>query len=177
MDELCQAVNSLENDVFIALALTDCVRMGYPIPAVYSRDVTLAECVTLWLEKTGKKQKAVANKAKLLPSKVSEIASGKNPDPQWSTVERLARGFELPLHVFLAGPRPERASGHVQSVADLDPVLAGIIAAAQSIVDAEDSAPDTLEGDVLKAHAVLTRAVQRLGRAHADRHATRGNDS
>jgi len=72
-------------------------------------------------------------------------------------------------------PRPERETGHTEICGGVgggtgmvvDPVNEEVRTRMLALIDREHSAPDTLEGDVLKAHAILTRAVQRLGRAHA----------
>lgn len=129
--------------------------MGYTIEALYSRGVTITECVNLWLESTGIKQTVVAERAGMTAPKISEIVTGKNPDPQWSTVEKLARGFEVTPAAFIAGPRPKveiRASRF-----EVDPRLAALVAR----LDQDTPAEDTWRGDVLKAIAVLNRALRR----------------
>lgn len=125
----------------------------------------------------------VADKLGMKLSQLQKILSGENPKPQVDTLERIARACDKELEDIFA--RPEVKAGHDKGIGGtgnsagvgLDPIMAGIIEAAQRLVDAEDSAPDSIEGDVLKAHAILTRAVQRIGRSHANRRAASGDDS
>jgi transcriptional regulator with XRE-family HTH domain len=130
--------------------------------ALYSGGVTLTECVNSWFEATGIKQNVVADRAGMAPTKISEIVNGKNPDPQWSTVEKIARGFGVSLAEFLAGPRPKE-SGRVERP-EGDPLFAAL-AQGLTELDANTPAEDSWRGDILKAIAVLNRALRRGGAA------------
>lgn len=163
MEEYCQAIGSRMHEELSPHALSRCVRMGYPISALYSRRVDLPECVSSWFEATGKKQNAVAKKAGMLASKVSEIATGKNPDPQWSTVVKLAQGFGVPLHVFLEGPpSSDTSDGDDDRPREGSAVLEQLLL---QRLDAEAPAEDTLRGDILRAQAALDSAQAALNRA------------
>lgn len=135
---------------------------------VYSCGVTLTECVNLWLASTGAKQKVIAERAGIAASKLSDLVRGNNSDPQFSTVEKLAKGFGVTIVEFLAGPsRPEkgqtgqdgqRAEG--ASIPGLERILAQL--------DEEAPADETIKGDILRAqhalasaHAALNRALRR----------------
>lgn len=130
-----------------------------PFTAVYSGSVTLTECVNLWLEASGKKQNAVAKAAGMAPSKVSDIVTGRNPDPQWSTVERLARGFGVPVARFLEGPRLEGSTGHGESSGGT--ALADSLRRTLAQYEATGQFPNDYRGDIMLAIFTLTRALQR----------------
>jgi transcriptional regulator with XRE-family HTH domain len=129
--------------------------------AVYSRPVKLAECVNAWFESTGRKQNAVAEKAGMLPSKISEIVNGKNDDPQFSTIEKLAKGFGVTVSRFLEGPPgSESEAGHEQ-VSRGGAGLADSLGRALREYEQTGQVPKDWRGDVLVAIFALTRALQR----------------
>lgn len=164
MEEHCQANTSRLREELYSYSLSRCARMGYPISAIYSRAVTLSECVNAWFEATGTKHNVVAARGGMLATKISEIVNGKNEDPQWSTVEKLAKGFELPLHVFIQGPpRPEKESGHGESQdrRQRNPFWDARLAA----LDDQVVAADSWQGDILKAQFALLDAQAALNRA------------
>jgi len=94
--------------------------------------------------------------SRIKPSKISEIVSGANRDPQFSTVEKLAKGFNVSVDVFLAGPRPLEAV-HGDRTRERSAVLDQLLRE----IDIEAPADDSWRGDVLKALAALTRALRR----------------
>jgi transcriptional regulator with XRE-family HTH domain len=130
-----------------------------PFSAVYSGSVTLTECVNQWFAVTGKKQNVVARDAGMSPSKVSDIVTGRNTDPQWSTVERLARGFGVPIARFLEGPSPEGSGGHGESSGGT--ALADSLRRALASYEATGQFPEDWRGDIMLAIFTLTRALQR----------------
>lgn len=66
-----------------------------------------------WKDATGVLQKVIAARAGMKENKLSAIAVGKNRNPTLDTLERIARGFGVPLAEFLAGP-PTKVSGASQ---------------------------------------------------------------
>lgn len=140
-----------------------------PSAALYSGGVTLQECVNGWFTATGKKKNSVAKKAGMKPSQISDIVSGRNPDPQFSTVERLARGFELSTTAFLRGPRPEEDPGHAES--RLHRHLEEIERANvldelyDNLVEKYPTTDETWRGDVQRAQAAVAEAAVALARA------------
>lgn len=130
-----------------------------PFSAVYSGGVTLTECVNLWFEATGKRQNAVAKDAGMAASKVSEIATGKNPDPQWSTVERLAKGFGVTPARFLQGPPSPEGLTHGESGGGT--ALADSLRRTLAQYEETGQFPKDFRGDIMLAIFTLTRALQR----------------
>ena len=133
-----------------------------PVWAVYSGGVDVTECVNAWLASTGKSQVAVARAAGMNAGKLNEIvkgktARGKRPDPQFSTVEKIAKGFGISVLALLEGPRPEDDTGHAQRSVQTHSGLQRLLDA----VDAEFPAEDSWQGDIHKAVAALNRALRR----------------
>lgn len=122
--------------------------------------MTLPECVNAWLEATGKKQNAVAKKAGLKASQVSEIASGKI-NPRWSAVEKLAKGFGVSPAKFLAGPpRPEGSGDEHVSSGGSGAGLADSLRRALTEFEQTGQYPKDWRGDIMLAIFALTRALQ-----------------
>lgn len=108
------------------------------LSALYSVRVTMTECLNRWFQETGKKKRAVAKKAGMLPSKISGIVTGRNPDPRYSTVEKLAKGFGVSVEEFLAGPRQERIPVLAESAnASVEDRLRAFLAYLQTIEQPE----------------------------------------
>lgn len=111
--------------------------------------------------------------------RVGRLESGKE-NPTLETLDKLALALEVDVH-HLTAPRPEEQTGHEHDVGGgsgntgIDTGWGAILDRARSLVAGEFPETDSLEGDVLQAHAVLDRAVRRLGRAYANRRAA-GND-
>jgi transcriptional regulator with XRE-family HTH domain len=112
--------------------------------------------------------------------RVGRLEKG-SENPTVETLDKLASALGIDVHA-LTVPRPEDP-GHAGEVGGdaigvgVDPVIEGVREQMLALLDREDSAPDSIEGDVLKAHAILTRAVQRLGRQAAARRAAGGDES
>lgn len=121
----------------------------------------------------------LAEKTLLNRGTIHRILDNKTEDPGFNTVFRLAHAFGAEVAERIAASmvttRPEE-SGHARQLggdtsAGLDSLVARTLDAYRALADREDSAADSLEGDVLKAAAILNRAVQRIGRAEAPRRA------
>lgn len=134
-----------------------------PSPALQSRAVTLAECVNVWFKATGRKQNDVAKRAGMLPSKISEIVNGKNDDPQFSTVEKIAKGFGVPVARFLEGPPGLEGDSRHEHVGNDGggARLADSLGRALREYEQTGQVPNDWRGDVLVAIFALTRALQR----------------
>jgi len=63
-----------------------------------------AALVRQWKAATGLMYKVVAARAQMPPNKLSAIANGKNANPRWETIQRIAVGFGVTEAQFLAGP-------------------------------------------------------------------------
>jgi transcriptional regulator with XRE-family HTH domain len=108
-------------------------------------------------------------------SKLSKLENDKPVNLTLKTIERLAAALRVaPLELFVQ-PRPEEMPDHVGGIggvgseagSSINPLAAEFYTKFLEAVDRDDPAPDTLEGDVLKAHAALTRAVRRIAGARA----------
>lgn len=121
----------------------------------------------------------LADRTGLNRGTIHRILDGTTKDPGLTTVAKMAVALGPAVAQRVASivfPRPEESGdadvgGGTSSGAGVgaDPVIQSIWTAFQEVVDRDDSAPDSLEGDVLKAAAILDRAVQRIGRASAAR--------
>lgn len=92
--------------------------------------------------------------ADLLP-RIHRLEKG-SENPTLETLDKLATALEIDVSYLLA-PRSEKEPGRVGAAED-HPVLAHIILAG---LDADTPAEDSWRGDVLKAIAVLNRALRR----------------
>lgn len=137
--------------------------------------VTLTECVNRWFQETGKQKKLVAKNADMLPSKISEIVTGRNPDPQFSTVEKLARGFGCAsVEEFLAGPgqRPAKPP-HALPTAGIEDRLGDFLGYIKTIEQPR-------RGEFIRALIALLRTLEQatppgeaptIGQAQGETHA------
>jgi len=111
-------------------------------------------------------------------SRISKIETDENPNPEIQTLAVIAGALEVELFA-LFHTRPEESPGHAYDSGGPsgtgDPNWEQLLTRARAIVGGDFPEADSLEGDVLQAHAVLDRAVRRLGRAYANRRAA-GDD-
>lgn len=135
-------------------------------------DMDFAALVRQWKAATGVMYKVVAARAEMQPNKLSDIANGKNLNPEWSTIQRIAAGFGVTVAQFIAGPAnkvtpaevPEAGPGHV---------LPHLRAPAPSASDSNPARAVKHGGDhdaevqTSNAAAPLTAAVARLEAAVA----------
>ena len=185
MGSLCQRNNALRVHADEPLPqLSDFVGVIDSF-GVYTLPVLFGDRLRELRDRKGLTQDSLAEKAGVSKGQVSRWERGEDANPGLVSIQQLATALDVVIADFF--PRPEKDTGHgTAEIGDgvsngtglgVDPVLAGVLAAARELVDREDSAPDTIEGDILKAHAILTRAVHRIGRAHANRRAAGGNDT
>lgn len=120
---------------------------------LYSPGVTFADLFQRWLEATGKTQVSVSAKSGISTSKLSPLATGANPNPEWDTIEKVARGFEISTEEFLAGPRPG-----VGATRDDRREGASVLEKLVSDASAKDG---SWQSSVAEAIAVLTAALKR----------------
>lgn len=121
--------------------------------ALYFDAVELSLLVNAWLKHTGMKKGVVAKRAGIAASKFSPMISG-DGDPRWSTVEKIARGFNVTVAAFVAGP-PRRKGGSVDADRTPgDPLLAELLEQAAS-------REGTWTSDVSEAISALVRALGR----------------
>lgn len=138
--------------------------------AVYSCGVDVTECVNTWLKASRISQAEVARQAGINPGKLNEIVKGRTsrgnrPDPQFSTVEKIARGFGISVVEFLRGPRPEQETGLEKASAEeieRRTVLEGLY---ERIIEKYPTADETWRGDVQRAQAAVADAAVALARA------------
>lgn len=100
-------------------------------------------------------QAALAEASELDPSKLSALVNNKPVNLTLKSVERMAKALKVPVGRLFEEPRPEESAGHVP----LSPHsgIEALIAA----LDDEFPAEDSVEGDIHKAIAALTRALRR----------------
>jgi transcriptional regulator with XRE-family HTH domain len=102
-------------------------------------------------------QKEFAKKAKIDPSKLSRLENDKPVNLTLKTIERLAKTLRVLPGELFSEPRPEGDAGLVHSTQERDQILNRLV----STLDTETPAEDSWRGDVLKAIAVLNRALRR----------------
>jgi len=98
--------------------------------------------------------KEINSKARIGISKLSKLERGEERNPRYHTLERVARGLEVPLASLFEDPRPEGAE---RAQSEGSPILSALLAR----LDSEAPAEDSIQGDILKALAALTRALRR----------------
>jgi len=100
-------------------------------------------------------------------SRLSNIETGTNENPELTTLRSIATALQVDIAELFIEPRPEQKPGHGQPAeAAVEPhsILAALLEAA----DVEMPAEDSWRGDVLKAVAVLNRALRRPNSGTAD---------
>lgn len=117
-------------------------------------------------------QEELATKAQVSPGQVSRWERGEDANPGLLSLQQLATALAVEIADFF--PRPDAGAGHDHTIGGggesggvgmgSDSDLGRILERFRVIADRDDPAADSLEGDVLKAAAILNRAVQRIGR-------------
>jgi transcriptional regulator with XRE-family HTH domain len=123
-----------------------------------------------WRQKRRLTQEQLGEKVGADGPRVGRLEKG-TENPTLESIDRLAAALDVDVSVLHA-PRPEEQSERAGELGGsarggtwmgVDPVYRAII----EQLDAETPAPDTIEGDILKASAALDRALRRLAAARA----------
>lgn len=130
------------------------------IAALYSRAVTLQDIVRAWIAHVVVTQKDVAARGKIKEATLSDIANGNVTDPHFSTVMKLAKGFDVTVDRFLAGPpQPETGYNRDDEVSPPSGVLEGLVSG--------PTRARTLREDAERAVTILSAAIDRERRREA----------
>jgi transcriptional regulator with XRE-family HTH domain len=87
------------------------------------RSIRIGKALKAIREEAGLTQNALARRAKMTASQVSQIESGKRPDPQFSTIARLAAALGVSLDEVAAQSGFETSAAPRSAVAR-DPIVA-----------------------------------------------------
>lgn len=100
-------------------------------------------------------------------SRVSNIETGENDNPELDTLCVIAVALSVDIGELFTAPRPEQDAGHATGRLGVGGESPGFFEGLRTLLDRETPAPDTVEGDILKAAAALDRALRRLATARA----------
>lgn len=74
------------------------------LAGILSLAVEFSDVLAAWLDASGMNQSVVAGRTGLKPNKLSELVTGRNRNPTWKTIARIADAFGVEPVAFFAGP-------------------------------------------------------------------------